>query len=38
MCAAGIWRLLRATDGKVFTLTSMHLLIEQTGIREYRLR
>ena len=29
-------RLLQATDGKVFTLTTMHLLIEQTRIREYR--
>jgi hypothetical protein len=31
-------RLLQATNGKVFTLTSMHLLIEQTRIREYRTR
>ena len=31
-------RLLQATDGKVFTLTTMHLLIEQTRIREYRSR
>jgi len=31
-------RLLRATDGKVFTLTSMQLLIDQTRIREYRSR
>lgn len=31
-------RLLQATDGKVFTLTSMHLLIEHTSIREYRVR
>ena len=31
-------RLLRATDGKVFTLTSMHLLIDHTRIREYRVR
>ena len=31
-------RLLQATDGKVFTLTSMHLLIEHTRIREYRVR
>lgn len=31
-------RLLQATDGKVFTLASMHLLIEQTRIREYRSR
>lgn len=29
-------RLLQATDGKVFTLTTMHLLIDQTRIREYR--
>ncbi len=29
-------RLLQATDGKVFTLTTMHLLIEETRIREYR--
>ena len=31
-------RLLQATDGKVFTLSTMHLLIEQTRIREYRSR
>jgi hypothetical protein len=31
-------RLLQATDGKVFTLTTMHLLIENTRIREYRVR
>ena len=31
-------RLLQATNGKVFTLTTMHLLIEQTRIREYRVR
>ena len=31
-------RLLQATDGKVFTLMSMHLLIEETRIREYRVR
>lgn len=31
-------RLLQATDGKVFTLTTMHLLIDQTRIREYRVR
>ncbi len=31
-------RLLQATDGKVFTLTSMHLLIPHTRIREYRVR
>jgi hypothetical protein len=31
-------RLLQATDGKVFTLTTMHLLIDQTRIREYRSR
>lgn len=29
-------RLLQATDGKVFTLSTMHLLIDQTRIREYR--
>jgi hypothetical protein len=29
-------RLLQATDGKVFTLTTIHLLIDQTRIREYR--
>lgn len=29
-------RLLQATDGKVFTLTTMHLLIDHTRIREYR--
>jgi len=31
-------RLLQATNGRVFTLTSMHLLIEQSRIREYRTR
>lgn len=31
-------RLLEATDGKVFTLTTMHLLIDHTRIREYRVR
>lgn len=31
-------RLLQATDGKVFTLTTMHLLIENTRINEYRVR
>lgn len=31
-------RLLQATDGKVFTLTTMHLLIEHTRINEYRVR
>lgn len=31
-------RLLQATSGKVFTLTTMHLLIEHTRIREYRIR
>ena len=31
-------RLLQATDGKVFTLASMHLLIDHTRIREYRVR
>jgi hypothetical protein len=31
-------RLLQATDGKVFTLTTLHLLIDQTRIREYRSR
>jgi len=31
-------RLLQATDGKVFTLATMPLLIEQTRIREYRTR
>ncbi|WP_071527256.1 hypothetical protein [Nodosilinea nodulosa] len=31
-------RLLQATDGKVFTLSTMHLLIENTRIREYRVR
>jgi hypothetical protein len=29
-------RLLQATDGKVFTLATMHLLIDRTRIREYR--
>ncbi len=31
-------RLLQATDGKVFTLTTMHLLTQYTRIREYRVR
>jgi hypothetical protein len=31
-------RLLQATDGKVFTLSTMHMLIEHTRIREYRSR
>lgn len=31
-------RLLQATDGKVFTLSTMHLLVEYTRIREYRIR
>ena len=31
-------RLLQATDGKVFTLATMRLLIDQTRIREYRTR
>lgn len=31
-------RLLQATEGKVFTLKTMHLLIEYTRIREYRIR
>lgn len=31
-------RLLQATDGKVFTLSTMHLLIDRTRIREYRIR
>lgn len=31
-------RLLQATDGKVFTLSTMHLLIDRTRIREYRTR
>jgi hypothetical protein len=30
--------LLQATDGKVFTLSTMHLLIDYTRIREYRMR
>lgn len=29
-------RLLQATSGKVFTLSSMHLLVDQTRVREYR--
>ncbi|NWG25458.1 MAG: hypothetical protein HXY30_13775 [Pseudorhodoplanes sp.] len=33
-----IRRLLKATDGKVFTLTTMHLLIEHARIKEYRVR
>ena len=35
---AGMRRLLQATDGKVFTLATLHLLIEHTRIREYRVR
>jgi hypothetical protein len=31
-------RLLQATDGKVFTLATMHLLVEHTRIREYKVR
>lgn len=31
-------RLLQATDGKVFTLATMHLLITNTRIKEYRVR
>lgn len=31
-------RLLQATDGKVFTLATMPLLLEHTRIREYRIR
>ncbi len=31
-------RLLQATDGKVFTLATLHLLIDNTRIREYRVR
>ena len=31
-------RLLQATDGKVFTLATMHFLIDHTRIREYRVR
>jgi hypothetical protein len=31
-------RLLQATDGKVFTLANVQLLIENTRIREYRVR
>ncbi len=31
-------RVLQATDGNVFTLTTLHLLIEYTRIREYRVR
>jgi hypothetical protein len=31
-------RLLQATDGKVFTLSTMQLLIDQTRIQEYRSR
>jgi hypothetical protein len=31
-------RLLQATGGKVFTLPTMHLLIDRTRIREYRVR
>ena len=38
ICREDMRRLLRATDGKVFTLTTMHLLIDHTRIREYRIR
>ena len=31
-------RLLQATDGKVFTLATLDLLVEQTRIREYKIR
>lgn len=31
-------RMLQATDGKVFTLETMPLLVEATRIREYRVR
>ena len=31
-------RLLQATDGKVFTLATMPLLIKHTRIREYKVR
>ena len=31
-------RLLQATDGKVFTLSTMHLLVECTRIKEYKSR
>lgn len=31
-------RLLQATEGKVFTLTTMHLLVEHTRIKEYKIR
>jgi hypothetical protein len=31
-------RLLQATNGKVFTVTTMRLLTERTRIREYRVR
>jgi hypothetical protein len=31
-------RLLQATDGKVFTLATMYLLLDHTRIREYRVR
>ena len=31
-------RLLQATDGKVFTLATMHLLVEHTRIKEYKVR
>ena len=31
-------RLLEATDGKVFTLATMNLLIDHTRIQEYRVR
>ena len=31
-------RLLQATDGRIFTLSTMHHLIDHTRIREYRIR
>ena len=31
-------RLRQATDGKVFTLRTMHLLTKHSRIREYRVR
>src|SRR5690349_6998899 len=36
--AGRMQQLLQASDDKVFTLTTMHLLIEHMPIREYRVR
>lgn len=31
-----IWRLRQATEGRVFALTTAHLLIDQTRIKEHQ--